>query len=164
MLLPLLSLLTLAPGDTTPAYRKAETKDLSAYRVRIEFADPYAGMQEEKLVDTTPHKLKVVYQMDPGIVRLLQQHLSESAAAVDAEGYRVQIYSSTRADDASRIKLDLNEAYTSRFRVYDFYDRPYFKVRIGDFLSKVDADRLCTELRNTYPGAFVVPDRVRLPR
>ncbi len=59
-------------------------------------------------------------------------------------GWRVQICA--LADEAAARKMqqraeDVFEKYQS-FKIYLAYDSPYYKVRIGDFTSRTEADRL----------------------
>jgi hypothetical protein len=155
--------------DTTKNYRAHERRGLESLRKRSEFADPYETIkpkapQAQTATDTARRKVDAKYEMAPPITRLLQRHIDYNAALTEADGFRVQVYSGAQRETAAKIRYDAGELVRGEHTVYSFYDRPYFKVRVGDFLTKDDADRVCKELRQTYPGAFVVPDVVKVQK
>ena len=43
------------------------------------------------------------------------------------------------------------------------YDEPYYKVRVGDFRTRLDATRFLKTIQNEYPSAFIVIDRIGFP-
>ncbi|MCA9741954.1 MAG: SPOR domain-containing protein [Deferribacteres bacterium] len=70
-------------------------------------------------------------------------------------GYRIQIYQTENAQEArdfqqdAFLRLDI-DAYVS-------YDNPYYKVRIGDFTSRYDAEEFLTTLEGRgYKTAWIV--------
>ncbi len=44
--------------------------------------------------------------------------------------------------------------------VYNVYLQPYFRVRIGDFKTREEAERLLQHMLDDYPRAFVMVDQV----
>lgn len=79
------------------------------------------------------------------------------AAAVASEiiGYRIQIFQTESAQEARNVqqdaflRLDI-DAYVS-------YDNPYYKVRIGDFTSRYDAEEFLDSLEGRgYKSAWIV--------
>ena len=45
-----------------------------------------------------------------------------------------------------------------------FWLAPNFKLRVGDYRTRLEAEKMLHELRTAYPGCFVVPDEVEMPR
>ncbi|MBN2089330.1 SPOR domain-containing protein [candidate division KSB1 bacterium] len=78
-------------------------------------------------------------------------------------GWRVQICALADESAARRLQQraeDVFEKYQS-FKVYLTYDSPYYKVRIGDFTSRTEADRLKTiAIQKGFPDAWVVRTNV----
>lgn len=78
-------------------------------------------------------------------------------------GYRVQIYSTYDLDDAVRTK-GMSQAMLDSMRVYMVYDAPVYKIRVGDFLTKSDADAAKQALRGKgFNDAWIVPDQISRP-
>ncbi len=75
-------------------------------------------------------------------------------------GYRVQIYSTYDLDEALRSK-GTSQALLDTLKVYMVYDAPIYKIRVGDYLTKADADSAKELLRGKgFTDAWVVPDQV----
>jgi len=50
------------------------------------------------------------------------------------------------------------------YATYLDYQAPNFKVRVGDFKKRMDAEELLLEIRKAFPAAYIVPDEVELDR
>lgn len=72
-------------------------------------------------------------------------------------GFRVQIHSSNRRNDANDAKAKVMQLYP-QYRTYLDFQAPYFKVRIGDFKTREEATELRDKLSTQFTGGvFVVP-------
>jgi len=70
-------------------------------------------------------------------------------------GFRIQIFASSTENNASRVADDARVSFTQN--VYVQYGAPYYKVRIGDFLTKEEAQIVKHQaLQLGYRGTFVV--------
>lgn len=78
------------------------------------------------------------------------------------KGYRIQI-SSLSSREPSKINQQSFEAKYPAYRTYMQYQQPYFKIRVGDFLSKLSALRELESLKKDYPNAFIVEDEIVIP-
>jgi len=75
-------------------------------------------------------------------------------------GFRVQVVSSSNRDNAQKIKTDLMNKFPDH-KTYILFQSPNFKVRIGNFLKKVDAEKLRKQLNKYFPqGVYVVEDTI----
>lgn len=76
------------------------------------------------------------------------------------KGYRIQVLSTSSRDEAFKIKSELLSKFPEQ-KSYVLFQSPYFKVRIGNFLKREDAEALRTQLNNTFPfSVYVVDDMV----
>jgi hypothetical protein len=76
-------------------------------------------------------------------------------------GYRVQIISTQDVDQAEIMADRAMEFFNQP--VYIVFESPYYKVRIGDFLSDMDAMDIERKARQSgYPGAWIVPSDVNV--
>lgn len=71
-----------------------------------------------------------------------------------AKGYRVQVFSSnsqaTARQEAFSHESILNEAFPD-MKVYVTYNSPFWKVRLGDFITQSEARRFTVELLSRFP-------------
>ncbi|HAV22189.1 MAG TPA: hypothetical protein DCX46_01580 [Bacteroidetes bacterium] len=75
-------------------------------------------------------------------------------------GFRIQILSSSNVDDATAGKLAAQMVFRTD-TVYVVYDPPVYKVRLGDFHTRLEANQKLSQVHEQgYPDAWVVPDRV----
>lgn len=89
------------------------------------------------------------------------------------EGYRVQIFTSSSRDAAEDVREGADRWWASAQRQVGAprsmetmvaYLQPYYRVRIGGFERREDADGALEFVRRQFPEAFVVPDLVTVIR
>jgi hypothetical protein len=76
------------------------------------------------------------------------------------KGYRVQVVSTSNRDQAFKVKGELLSRFPDQ-KSYALFQSPNFKVRIGNFLKKADAEKFKLQLQKFYTtGVFVVEDAI----
>lgn len=78
-------------------------------------------------------------------------------------GFRLQIYSEAGANSkhsALNIINQFRQNYT--VKTYLVYQQPYYKVLVGDFRNRVEAEKVKNEINSDYPNAFVITDEINL--
>jgi hypothetical protein len=74
------------------------------------------------------------------------------------KGFRLQVISTRSREQAFEIKADLLTKYPEE-KCYVMFQSPYFKVRIGNFVKREDAENLRKILNKSFKnGVFVVED------
>jgi len=103
----------------------------------------------------------VVWIQDSALTRLVNIHRQYNFFANRYhKGYRIQVISTDDRDRANQVRAYLLQRFP-QYRAYLQYHAPYFRVRIGDFLSEADAIPLRDSLRAVFPsGVFIVPDMI----
>lgn len=90
-------------------------------------------------------------------VLIKKQIYINTLAIRNQPGFRVQIHSSNRRNDANDAKAKVMQLYP-QYRTYLDFQAPYFKVRIGDFKTREEATELRDKLSTQFSGGvFVVP-------
>jgi len=86
-----------------------------------------------------------------------------SGAEISSSGFRVQIYfgSSRQAayDAQAKFMNDFPETPT-----YISYIEPNFKVQVGDFRTRLEAQKLQSELNGMFTTLFIIPTRINPPK
>ncbi len=114
---------------------------------------PYSKelLSSEKKSETSGRLYDEIYQSSHDSV-VLQEEI--------VQGFRIQMYSSSNYDEANKMKLYLQEHITPD-SVYIIFDAPVYKVRIGDFRNRYEANqRLLQLISEGHRDAWVVPDKV----
>jgi SPOR domain len=105
----------------------------------------------------------VHYQAEPGINKLLANHKRISAASVEMEGFRIQIYAGGDQNLANESRADFLASFSKQdMPVYQTWQPPHFRVRVGDFRTRPEALRELSNVRKIFPDAFVVSDKIKL--
>ncbi len=81
------------------------------------------------------------------------------------KGWRVQIYFGTGGSskaEAEKIKKSFLLEYPD-IGAYLIYDSPHFKVRVGNFRTKIEAERFKSEIIDKYEKTFLVEDEIDFP-
>ncbi len=100
------------------------------------------------------------YKMDPSVEKQLEKkkELNRSKPPT-IDGFRVQIYAGNSRQQAMQIRTEVLGAYTD-YAAYLIYKQPTFRVRVGDFKTRFEAQKFLNELKAQYPSSFIVPDEV----
>lgn len=96
----------------------------------------------------------------------LSRHITANSST-KMQGYRVRIFFDS--DRTARAKSEAIAAgFSERYpgvKVYRKHESPYFKVTVGDFRTRADAQRFASKLSNSgiYPYVFVVKEQINYP-
>ena len=78
------------------------------------------------------------------------------------KGYRVQIHFGQEKAKALDVKSKFM-AQHNNIPSYLDYQQPYFKIRVGNFRTKLEAYKLLQEISTEFTGSFIVSDDIELP-
>jgi hypothetical protein len=83
---------------------------------------------------------------------------------VEVQGFRIQVFASSSIDDASAAQIVAREKVVTD-SVYVVYDPPVYKVRVGDYATRLEANQRLPRLVHLgYTDAWVVSDKISLRR
>lgn len=86
--------------------------------------------------------------------------ISSQPGPLTMPGFRIQIFSSRNLSEAYQVKLRA-DSLLSGFNIYLIYDPPYYKVRVGDFHVRYEANQaMALIVAHGFPNAWVVPDNI----
>lgn len=91
---------------------------------------------------------------------------SRAASAIystSSNGYRVQIYSGSSRKDAYDAQARFTDTHPG-MRTYITYVEPNFKVRAGDFRTRLEAEKMMQELRGKFTSLFIIEGRINPPK
>ncbi len=111
-------------------------------------------------------KGKLVIHQDNRIPILLQKHIRFNTHQQGVmDGYRIQIFFDSGADSKKRA-LDAKSEFSAKFPsipAYISFQEPFFKIRVGDFRYKLQADGVLEMIKQDYPNAYTVKDIIFFP-
>lgn len=102
---------------------------------------------------------------DSRIDSIVKKHIEYNKSRNGIMGFRVQIFF-----DAGNNSLERAEAVAEEYQTlypadtaYISFTEPYYKVRVGDFRTRIEAEGFMQKILGDYPNAFVIKDRIRFP-
>ena len=138
---------TPPPQRQTEQPRKASLKDFEVTFRPSDYDEDVAAVERRTgQAHTTP---------DSGLTRDSLRVEEETM-----QGFRVQIFASQRIDEATLAKQTASQFIVAD-SLYIVYDPPVYKVRVGDYATRLDANRsLSAIIQKGYPDAWVVTDKI----
>ena len=116
--------------------------------------------QEKKpvVLPETPGILKGIGFSDDVDTLLMYQALYRSSNP--DKGYRILIFSQSGnySKNAAMEALENFQLLYPDEKVYLVFEEPYFKVKVGNFTSRIDASLYLKSIKADYPYAFVIKD------
>jgi hypothetical protein len=89
-----------------------------------------------------------------------RQHDSVVVESTFTQGYRIQIFATGSIDEANAMRLTAVQRITED-SLYVVYDPPSYKIRIGDFPTRAEANqKLAPIIAQGFADAWVVGDRI----
>lgn len=104
-------------------------------------------------------------EQDPRIDSLVMKQRQIYANDSTIDGFRVQIFMET-GNDAVRHADSIREAFSQKYPetpIYLVFGQPYYRLRIGDFRTRLEAENQYQQIKKEYANSFVTADRINLP-
>ncbi len=102
---------------------------------------------------------------DERIDLLIDKHRYLNRHQSTLEGWRIQIFFDSGANSKRRA-TEAQKRFSDRYaatKAYLSFKEPYYRVRVGDFRSRLEAEGFLNNIRNDYPNAFTVSDMIDPP-
>lgn len=83
-------------------------------------------------------------------------------AIVSQMGYRVQIFYGSDRREVFNQQAKFNSSFPE-LNTYITYKQPNYYLRVGDFRTRLEAQRLMNELRPMFPTLFIFREKINAP-
>lgn len=95
----------------------------------------------------------------------INEHFLKNADHKDIDGYRIQIFfeSGNRSSTSAREIIEKFEEKYPDNRAYLTWKAPNFRVRVGDFRTRIEAEGFLQRIIYDYPNAWVIKDKINFP-
>ena len=115
----------------------------------------------------------VVEVKDPEIDSLIARRLylnrnannytSNNSKALVLYGYRVQVFFGSDRKGAYNLQAKFKDLYPE-FDSYITYTQPNYRVKVGDFRTRSEAEKLMSQLRPSFPTLFIFNEKINPPK
>lgn len=107
----------------------------------------------------------ITIDQDSKVDLLVSKHIQINQNRKGIEGFRIQIFFDSGTSSKIRAQ-SVYETFKSNYpetEAYLTFKAPNYKVRVGDFRTKLDAQRYLNTIIQEYPNAWVIEDIISLP-
>jgi hypothetical protein len=104
----------------------------------------------------------VRYNMESGIDLVENQYVNAWKKIKKIEGFRIQITSFAGINSRASIEK-IAEQFSQQFPEIPYqisYSEPNFRLRVGNFCTKLEAYKALQVIAPLFPGAFVLKDQI----
>jgi hypothetical protein len=104
----------------------------------------------------------VSYNTEKGIDNIEQQYVGSWKKVKKIDGFRIQITSFAGANSNTSIEK-ITVQFTNQFPdipCYKSYLAPNFRLRVGNYRTKLEAFRALQKISPAFPGAFVIKEQI----
>lgn len=111
-----------------------------------------------------PSTVQVI--QDDRVDLLVTKHILINQKQEGIQGYRIQIFFDSGTNSKIRAQA-IYDAFRERYPgtgAYLTFKAPNYKVRVGDFRTKIDAQRFLNEIIIEYPNAWIITEKINLPK
>jgi hypothetical protein len=109
----------------------------------------------------------VVVHKDPRIELLVKKQIEINEfttrnARRSAPGYRIQVVSTNDRNKAFTAKSTIYQQFPE-LKAYLLYQSPFYKLKVGNFLKREDAEEYITAIKQYFPsGVYIVRDVIEV--
>tara|TARA_B100000427_G_scaffold319880_1_gene318634 strand:+ start:495 stop:950 length:456 start_codon:yes stop_codon:yes gene_type:complete len=127
-------------------------------KVLLNAQDSLYWFDMSKVRDSIPYTPKVLDKVF-GTSQLKILDSLKNIQVSTREGFRLQIFESSSADEANRVLKKFNKSFSDS--LYMIFEAPLYKIRYGNYITKQQAEDVKKDLRNKgYKNIWVVKSRI----
>lgn len=116
--------------------------------------------------DSDNQKGELTIYQNAGVDSLINRYILYNLRMNGMEGFRIQIYSSSNKnarEESGKVRQEFITKFPD-FVSYASFDRPgYYKIRVGDYRTRVEGTKYLLMIRKVFPDAYLVPDIINFP-
>lgn len=106
---------------------------------------------------------QVLYDMEPVVETIQADYIRAWSKIKKTDGYRIQVAAFTGINSRNIAESKSNEfrAAFPEIKAYISFQEPYFRIRVGNYFSKLEAYKALVEIQTVYPSAYIIPDKIK---
>lgn len=114
-----------------------------------------ASMASAQTLPSVLNEIDYPHTVDTLLLRRMEHRMEKQS-----EGYRVLVFSQS-GNHSKSAAIEAKSAFDLIYpecKSYILFEEPYFKVKAGNFTTRVDAELFLRSIKKDYPYAFIVKD------
>ena len=99
---------------------------------------------------------------EKGVKDLVRKYEQMQLDKSKIDGWRIQISFANKKSEITKKKIMLMNRFPAINAIYLTYTPPYYRLRIGNFRTKLEGEKLKYEIKKYYPNAYLVPEKINI--
>lgn len=151
-----------SPRSTTVSNAgQGYSEDLSIWRPKVEIQEHgTTGTNVSNGPRQTQH-VEPKYAVNKKIDTVLDSIDRYNISRQFIDGFTIQIYAGMKREDALNAKKNLSSSLPELPSEVE-YSQPNFRVKVGKYYTRIDAQRDYVAIKKYFPTAIVIPDKVAI--
>jgi hypothetical protein len=153
-----------SPKNTTVSSSQGSgySEDLSIWRPKAEAATNNTSSTPNVTVDPKQtHFVEPKYAVNKKLDTVLDSIDRHNRARQFIDGFTIQIYAGMGREDALNAKKNLTASLPDLSSEVE-YAQPNFRVKVGKYFTRIDAQADFLAVKRYFPTAIVIPDKVAI--
>lgn len=159
--LVILTIFLISCKVTVPTSSVSYSEDLSIHRpvAVIELEEKATESEQDQIVNKEFKPLEGHIGMELDSIAKIAYQQNKSGRYID--GYVIQVYSGNSREDANTARTQMYTAFPDLDPKIS-YHQPSFRVKAGQFIDRLEANRVYSEVKKEFPRALLIPERFLL--
>jgi hypothetical protein len=138
---------------------KGHSEDLSYVRPRFSAMVDSAHYKDSNFGLVRKPQVTPVYTVNSKVNSVLDSIDRLNILRKFVEGFTIQIYSGQNREEANNTKKKMSEEL-SDMKADLQYQQPKFRVKTGNYFTRLEAQKDLGRIRKVFPNAILVPERI----
>ncbi len=134
-------------------------EDLGKVRPRTAWEKPEELLVKEEPIELSSYKLDEPKSENTRINEAIKKIASYNSSISEMPGYRIQVYSGNSRPGFEQAKSYILQHFPD-LEIYESYSQPTYRVKVGDFLKKMNAEMYYSSLVGRFSAAKIIMDNV----
>ncbi|WP_143705994.1 SPOR domain-containing protein [Emticicia sp. TH156] len=136
-------------------------EDLSSVRLKYEKRPDFDSRDNKTVRDnpTTATKDEVPLNVNNQVDKALDAMSDLNKNIRYSAGYRIQVYVGNERREVDEAKSFIYSNFPD-LNTYLSFSQPTYRLKAGDFLSRMEAEKYYNTIRQRYSAAMIVPERI----
>jgi len=137
------------------------SEDLSGLRPKVEEEQPVESTLPEKSKRDPKAYVEPMHTVNKQLDAVLDSIDRINLTRKFIEGYTIQVYSGMKREDALNAKKQLTTSIPKLESELQ-YLQPNYRVKIGKYFTRLEAEKDYEKIKRYFPAAIVVPDKIAI--
>ncbi len=143
-------------------------EELGKVRPHYTFVEPVIEKPKEPQKKDPPPRYRPSKSEEPLYINkrleaVLDTMAEQNRAIRYISGFRIQLYVGNTRQEADNAKSYVYQLFPE-LNPYVSYSQPSYRVKVGDFMYRADAEGYLDQMRQQYSSAVILPERVEIKK